>query len=144
MFVRARVSRKRKRSCVSVLYLFVFCFRGGLSLLQGPPLFPPLLLVLATRSSRDLCRSTRVARLLLRREVLQREGSGGCCLTFTGNGLRGRGVHIGWRLVGVPNELYLKGGAELRLLFIVGSENGVGALAGARLFLGLLLKGEPV
>ena len=46
--------------------------------------------------------------------------------------------------MGVPNELNLEGGAELRLLFIVGSENGVGALAGARLFLGLLLKGEPV
>jgi hypothetical protein len=129
---------------VSVLYLFVFCFRGGLSLLQGPPLFPPLLLVLATRRSRDLRRSTRVARLLLRRKVVQREGSGGCGLAYAGNSLRGRGVHVGRRLMGVPNELNLEGGAELRLLFIVGSENGVGALAGARLFLGLLLKGEPV
>lgn len=129
---------------MSVLYLFVFCFRGGLSLLQGPPLFPPLLLVLATRRSCGLGRSTRVAWLLLRRKVVQREGSGGCGLAHAGNGLRGRGVQVGRRLVGVPNELYLEGGAELRLLFIVGSENGVGALAGARLFLGLLLKGEPV
>lgn len=82
---------------MSVLYLFVFCFRGGLSLLEGPPLFPPLLLLLPTRCTRDLGRRTRVACLLLRRQVVQREGRGGRGLSQTRNGVGfgGRGVHVG-------------------------------------------------